>query len=259
MNKCVGPLILCALCAFFGSVALAADERPTAARLRAAASRPAGEVSTRPAVPRERRRLGPPQPTRIRVDVFRVTMPYEKGIDFSVDSLRPHANANKELLEALGKEGKATLAYRFDENIDLAEESMLHYGKQEPVIKSVSIARSGTAIPAVDYMSTGCKLKILGLWGDDKGSSEQADVSFVFESKNVDKSSLNIGGGVQAPIIANFESEKSLRAASGQPILSACFDLQRTRSEDDEKESQQFRACIIRLQLDRLTETEEKK
>jgi hypothetical protein len=216
-------------------------------------------VATRPAFPRERRRLGPPQPTRIRVDVFRVTMPYEKGVDFSVDSLRPHIKANKDLLEALGKEGEATLAYRFDETIDLAEESMLSHGKQEPVIRSVSIARGGTAIPAVDYMSTGCKLKVLGLWGDEKGSPEQADVSFVFESKNVDKSFLNIGGGVQAPIIVSFESEKSLRALNGQPILSACFDLQRAQSEDDEKESQQFRACIIRLQLDRLTETEEKK
>lgn len=256
MSKYPRLLLSCTFLLSYGSVALSADGPPAPVRPRAVASRPAAEAASRPASPRERRRLGPPQPTRIRVDVFRVTMPYEKGVDFSVDSLRPHIKANKDLLETLGAQGKATLAYRFDETIDLAEESMLHCGKQEPVIKSASVSRDGTVIPMVDYVDAVCKIKILGLWGQDKGSPEQADVSFVFESKNVDTSSLK--RGIQAPIRATFESVKSLRAANGQPILSACFDLQRTQSEDDEKESQQFRVCIIRLQLDRLAATEQR-
>ena len=112
-------------------------------------------------------------------------------------------------------QGKAMLAYRFDETIDLAEESMLAHGKQEPIVRSVMIPKGGTAIPTVDYVDASCKIKILGLWGDGKGSPEQADVSVVFESKSVDTSSLNLGKGVTPPIIIHFESEKSLRAANG--------------------------------------------
>ncbi len=228
-----------------------AAERPGSPGQRAVASRPARGVATRPSAPRERRRLGPPQPTRARVDVFRVTMPYQEGVDFSVDSLRPHLAANKDLLDALNKEGKAMLAYRFDETIDLAEESMLAKGQQEPVIKSVSI-RGGTAIPTVDYVDSACKIRILGLWGGDRKPPDQADVSIHFETKDVDTAALNIGGGIKAPVITVFETEKSLRVTSGRPLLSACFNVERPQSDKANAQPQQFHACIVRLQLDRL-------
>lgn len=178
-------------------------------------------------------------------------MPYQKGVDFSVDSLLPHIAANKDLLDALNKEGKAVLAYRFDEIIDLAEEAMLAKGQQEPIIRSVGI-RGGTTTPIMEYVDSACKIRILGLWGGDRKPSDQADVSIHFETKNVGTSALDVGGGVKAPMITVLETEKSLRVTSGRPLLSACFNVERPKSDKADVQPQQFHACIVRLQLDRL-------
>lgn len=104
----------------------------------------------------------------------------------------------------------------------------------------------------VDYVDSACKIRILGLWGGDGKPSDQADVSIHFETKDVDTSALDVGGGVKAPVITVLETEKSLRVTSGRPILSACFNVERPKSDKADVQPQQFHACIVRLQLDRL-------
>jgi hypothetical protein len=266
MSKYLG---LPGLCAFVAIMGAARDERPSRISARQAVTQPAGVPSTRPAVPHEPRRLGPPQPSRVRVDVLRLTLPYEKGVDFSLDQVKTEGSSNKDLLAALGKLGEAVLMYRFDETIDLAGETTLSKAQQEPVVDSVFMVPRGLAQPSMRYVDTLCQLTVLGQWGGDQRSEQEADVSVKLRLNYIESSSLDLGGDIKAPVIVRVDNERSLRVTSKRAVLSALLgpfqeypmknarkgeDEEKEKEKQGEKEPRQFRACIVRLQLDRLTE-----
>jgi hypothetical protein len=255
MSKYLGLL---GLSAFMGIMGAARDEGRWRSSPQQVATRPAGQPSSRPTAPREPRRLGPPQPTRVRLDVFRLTIPYEKGVDFSLDQVRTDGNSNKDLLETLGKLGQAALMYRFDETVDLAGDTTLLNEQREPVVTNATMVR-GVLQRQISFIDTACRLTILGQWGTDQRSDREADVSMNLRLNYIEPSSMNLGGGIEASSMLRVDSQRSLRATSGKPVLSAFFSLDEPQAKGSEgqeektKEPRRFRVCIVRLQLDRLT------
>jgi hypothetical protein len=254
MTRYLSFLGVCVVVGMIGGIALAADETRRPTRLRGVSTRPAEVPATRPFIRREPRRLGPPQPTHVYCDVFRVTLPYEKGAEFSLEQVRGYSSSAKALLDALSRLGETVLMYRFEETIDLAGETTLSKGQQEPIVRSVVIGPRGVPQPTVDYLDNSCRLTILGQWGGDQRSDREADISVDLRLKYVESSSVSLGGDARAPLIVAVGSERSLRATSRKAVLSAFFSPEEPQGmpQSGEKTPRQFRVCIVRLQLDRL-------
>jgi hypothetical protein len=251
MSRYLGLL---GLCAFVGLMGAAKDKSPSWPLPGQVLTQPAGAPTSRPTVYREPRQSGVPQPTRICCDVFKLMLPYKQGVDFSLEQVREYSQSGKALLEALDRLGDPELVYSFEETTDLGSRTSLVESQKVPIVMSVTIVR-GVAQPQVTYLDKACRLTVLGQWGGDGSSPEQADVSIVFSLRSVDQSPLGVGGGVKAPVTGHFEIGKSLRVISGRPVLSACFDLQRPQPGGGEDAApQQLRVYIVRFQLDRLTE-----
>lgn len=211
----------------------------------------ASQPTTRPVVRRERQRLGPPQPARLRLDVFTVAMSAQKGIDFSLDTLSSASAAGpKELLATLGKLGEADMKYRFDEQIDLAAETDLTCGQRMPVVQSMTVARGGVVVPGVSYEKVGCIIRVIGQWQDASGRKDAASVKLRFQIADTTRSAVEVSEKVQLPVFAEVSVERDLDVASGGPVLSAALAPQKSK----EMKTVGYTACIVRLQLDRLDE-----
>lgn len=204
------------------------------------------QPTSRPARRYEPRRLGPPQPTRVWLDVFTLTLSAERGQEFSLDAINGEKLGAKELLGEFAKLGEASLAYRFDEQIDLAADSNLVVGSRVPIAEDMQPSSRGRAGRSVSYRSVGCVVKLIGSWQGPGEAKDTGQVSLELRVSEVRPSAAV--GDIPLPSFTELSVERSLRVKSGKPLLSATI-----RAEKSPKnEVAAYHVCIVRLLLDRL-------
>ncbi len=207
-----------------------------------------------PPVPRPAGIRGEPKPadasqsTRVRLDIFTVQLSPEQGVDFSLDAVRPGASSTKELLFELGKQGKAALSYRFDERIDLTQQTRLTTGERVPITQSVSVGSGGKTSPSVSYEKVGCIVDLKGRWEASPGAKPIAQVSLRLNISDVSSSSITVADELRLPMFSELSIDRDLWARSGEPLLTAV--VRARKSPKNEVEG--YSACVVRLQLDRL-------
>jgi hypothetical protein len=218
--------------------------QPAVGAARASTTQP----TTRRASRHEPQRIGPPQPTRLRLDVYMLELTNEQALAFSLDSLKADTLNPTELLDELKKLGSASLKHRFDERLDLAAPFNLTSGQQVPVVTNMRIGAAGAPIPSVDYRAVGIIADIIGLWGPQGTAANTANIKIDLEMSHTATSAMKAVAGIQLPQFLKLAVVRELRVEHGRPVLS--FAIQPRQAEGNEPRG--YFATVIRLQLDRL-------
>jgi hypothetical protein len=187
----------------------------------------------------------PPEPTRLRVDVFFVDCTPEQAAAFSLDDVRPAAGDPAKLLGALQDHGDARLLYRIDEELDWSRDTDVTVGTRAPIVQSVTVSKS-KAVPSVSYHELGCTLAVAGHWK----SAEAADARIELEVSDVSRSAVDAGSDITLPTFAEIKVKQSMTLRDGAPLLSLVGRPDR-RAGDGSVESTSI--CVVRIMADNLS------
>lgn len=204
-----------------------------------------------PPTPRESRRTmekpeGPPQPTRIQIDLFGLTCATDQLVKLDIDQIGADRASSAQVLERLAKFGDAKHLIRVDNVVNLAEESNITQGVRKPVVKDVTISKAGTTTPSVDYEEVGFIAEFKGQWRDG-GPDSRSDIVCTIEMSGVNESGIQVASGVNLPTFNNMKIEQKMSLTGGVPVLILSNDL--PISKDDKLVTH---VTLVRLLLTRL-------
>ena len=201
--------------------------------------------------PRESRRTmekpeGPPQPTRIQLDLFDLTCTTDKLAGLDTSQIGADQASSAQIIERLAKLGDAKHLMRVDNVVNLAGESNITQGVRKPIVKDVTMSKSGTVTPSVDYEEVGFIARFNGQWRDGSPDS-RADMVCSIEMSGVNESGVQVASGVTLPTFNELSIRQAITIAGGVPVLILSNDM--PISKDDKLVSH---VTIVRLLLTRL-------
>lgn len=210
------------------STLYAKEARPERERRARPASPPAAAETPPPPSPRrvprpERRSLpeGPlaaEQRTRVQLQVFEVQGKAEKIT--ALNSADLHDLDRNGLLARLGEYGSVSLLQRIDLPILLgAGKVKIVVGARVPIVRSITVAKSGTVTPSIDYGDMGCGLELDGVWLQEGDGPPVAHVNLELEWSSVASSSVEVGSGVKLPVMLTVKMDPSVALRSDQPAV----------------------------------------
>ncbi len=187
--------------------------------------------------------------TRLQLDVFELTCTYARLADFSLDRIGGGQPPASEVLERLSQLGHARLVLRYDNVVDLPEQTTVSTGQRVPAVRDVVISADGNITPSVGYEQVGFVANISGVWLDEDDPM-QAKVSFGIECSDLQDESLEIAEEVSVPVFTQrLLTEETRVLRSREPVWLACNDPDLSGDADDET-----KMTVIRLTATRLTD-----
>src|SRR5690606_10931328 len=108
------------------------------------------------------------------------------------------------------------LIQRFDSRLDLKQPTSLTHSRRVPVVQDIRMTNEGKTTPSVTYNEVGQIVKIQGNWRKE-GHSATADVALDFNMSSVDKSGVEVAGGIKLPSFSTLSIKQQLVLTSGRP------------------------------------------
>lgn len=187
--------------------------------------------------------------TRVQLDVFELTCSYDQLASFELDRIGAGRPTATEVTQRLEEFGDARVLLRYDNVVDLIQETTISNGLHVPAIENIAISGDDTIVPSVNFERVGFSTSLSGLWLDDH-DPVQARISLRMECSGVADANMRVAENVDVPVfIQRFMAEESRVLRSGEPIWIACNELNLRPNEDGT-----VTMTVVRLTATRLTD-----
>ncbi|MHC4442210.1 MAG: hypothetical protein ACYTF1_20495 [Planctomycetota bacterium] len=178
----------------------------------------------RPIRQKVKKQEGLPQPTRIQIDLFDLTCTTDQLVELDADQIGADGASSAAVIERLGKFGDVKHVIRVDNVVDLADESQITQGVRVPVVRDVTVSKSGTVTPSVSYEEIGFISEIKGQWREDVTDS-RADIACSIEISGIKESGVQVASGINLSTYNQIEIEQQMSLADGVPVLIFSNDM----------------------------------
>lgn len=186
------------------------------------------------------------QLTRLQMDVFGVDCTLEQLAQFELEAVSTGDPSTPEILRRLAQFGAARVAIRYDNCVDLTDETHVGSGKKVPAAGSTTIS-DGTVTQSVDYRAIDFAATLSGAWLVPENPM-QAQIRLTFSLANPAFQREAVGNQLHAPVIEQrLISRHSRVLKSGAPVWFACNGLPPACDADCKADLIVIRIKAIRL------------
>ncbi len=189
------------------------------------------------------------QLTRLQMDVFSVDCTLEQLAQFELDAVSAGDPSATEVLRRLAQFGAARVAIRYDNCVNLTDETHVGSGKRVPSVGNTTIS-DGTITQSVSYHDIDFAATLSGAWLVPEDPM-QAQIRLTFNLANPAFQRESVGHQLNAPIIEErLSSQHSRVLKSGAPVWLACNSLPPGCDADCKTD-----LIVIRIKASRLMES----
>ena len=158
---------------------------------------------------------GPMQPTRVRLDVIRLTSPGDGPAHLEMAELTADDPTLDRFLERLKPVGTAHVYSRVDTVLNLASASNITHGCRIPVVTSRPKPSDSQSAPKITRESVGIITDIEGRWREDDPS--RADIKYQITARGVCRQIVKGIPDHALPIYRKVTTEQSLVVTEDKP------------------------------------------